>query len=153
MLGGWYIVATIPNFLERGMVEGYDVFSAGTQGQIQEDFFMRSGGFDRERKHYVVDIKILADGSNADWRVHPIWPFSLPFQIYYVDPQYQFVLFGEQNRKWGWIYSRTQTLSDADYQSLLARFSALGYDKSLFRRLVQTPEQIGKAGFWSDGIN
>jgi hypothetical protein len=28
----------------------------------------------------------------------------------------------------------------------------LGYDPSKFRRFVQFPEQIGKPGFWSDGI-
>lgn len=152
MYGGWYILATIPNVLERGVIDNYDHFSAGKNGGIREDFYCRRGGFDHKKHHYVVAIDVLPGTNNADWRVKPVWPLRLPFQIFYVDPDYKFVLFGEQNRKWGWIYSRDRTISDADFAALLDRFRALGYDPSKFRRFVQFPEQIGKPGFWSDGI-
>lgn len=150
--GGWYIVGTIPNFLERGVVGGYDVYGPGRNGGIREDFYMRRGGFHKKQQHYTVAIDVLPNTGNADWRVKPIWPLRLPFQVVYVDPDYRYVLFGEQNRKWGWIYSRTQQVSDEDYQMLLGRFAALGWDTSLFRKVVQTPNQIGAPGFWSDGI-
>ena len=71
----------------------------------------------------------------------------------YVDPDYRFVLFGEQNRKLGWIYGRSPAITDADYRALLGRFQALGYDTSNFREFVQTPDQIGQPGFWSDRVN
>ncbi len=150
--GGWYIVATIPNVLERGVVDSYDHFAPGKNGGIREDFYCRRGGFDEKKNHYVVAIDVLPGTNNADWRVKPIWPLRLPFQIFYVDPDYRFVLFGEQNRKWGWIYSRERTISDADFAALLDRFKTLGYDTRKFRRFVQSPEQIGRPGFWSDGI-
>jgi hypothetical protein len=35
---------------------------------------------------------------------------------------------------------------------LLERFTALGYDRSKFVKFVQTPDQIGQPGVWSDGI-
>jgi len=100
----------------------------------------------------VVSIDVVPGTGNADWRVKPVWPLRLPFQIFYVDPDYRFVLFGEQDRQWGWIYSRERTISEADFAALLDRFKALGYDTSKFRRFVQSPDQIGKPGFWSDGI-
>ena len=62
------------------------------------------------------------------------------------------VIHHEQNRKLGWIYSRTKTLPDDDYQALLGRFRDLGYDTSGFVKFVQTPDQIGQPGVWSDGI-
>ncbi len=154
MYVGWYIVATIPNGLERGIVESYDVFSPGAKaGWLREDYSMRRGGFSGAKTHFIGRIEVLPGTGDADWRVKPIWPISLPFQIVYVDPDYRYVLFGEQDRKWGWIYSRTQTLSDADYAAILAKFRALGWDPSLFRRVVQTPDQIGAPGFWSDGVS
>ncbi|HZO52744.1 MAG TPA: lipocalin family protein, partial [Bryobacteraceae bacterium] len=121
-------------------------------GTIREDFAMRRGGFDSKEHHYVVRIDVLPNTRNADWRVRPIWLVQLPFQVVYVDPQYRYVLFGEQNRNWGWVYSRTRDVTEEDYQSLLARFRAVGYDSTRFRRVVQVPEQIGQPGFWSDGI-
>lgn len=150
--GGWYIVATIPNVLERGVVDSYDHFAPGEKGGIREDFYCRRGGFEQAKAHFVVAIDVQPRSNNADWRVKPFWPLSLPFQILYVDPDDRFVLFGEQDRKWGWIYSRDRLISDADFAALLGRFKALGYDTSRFRRVVQLPEQVGKPGFWSDGV-
>jgi apolipoprotein D and lipocalin family protein len=152
MYGGWYIVATIPNLMERGFVGPYDVYSPGAPGTIREDFTMRRGGFGARERHYVVRIDVLPNRQNADWKVRLFWPVRLPFQIFYVDPQYRYVLFGEQNRNLGWVYSRTRDIAEEDYQALLTRFTALGYDSTRFRRVIQMPEQIGQPGFWSDGV-
>jgi lipocalin-like protein len=39
MCGGWYIVATIPNSFEKGIVAPYDAYSRRADGDIQEDFY------------------------------------------------------------------------------------------------------------------
>ncbi len=152
MYGGWYIVATVPNSFEKGLVEPYDVYSPRKDGSLREDFYVRHGGFDAPRKHFVVQDFINPGSNGAHWGVRIFWPLKLPFLVLYVDPDYRYVLFGEQNRSVGWIYSRTQTLDDATYTDLLRRFAADGYDTTRFRRWVQKPEQIGKPGFWSEGI-
>jgi len=152
MYGGWYLIATIPNRFERGLVAPYDVYSKRPDGDIQEDFYVRRGGFDAPRKHYTVHDWVRPGTGNAHWRVQLFWPINLPFLVLYVDPDYQYALFGEESRDLGWIYSREPLISDADYRALLGRFTALGYDASRLRRFVQTPEQIGAPGFWSDGI-
>jgi hypothetical protein len=46
----------------------------------------------------------------------------------------------------------TKSYPDADYQALLGRFAALGYDTAPFVKFVHTPEQIGQPGVWSNGI-
>jgi apolipoprotein D and lipocalin family protein len=40
-------------------------------------------------------------------------------------------------------------MSDDVYRSLLARFDAMGFDASRFRRVPQHPQQIGQPGFLS----
>jgi apolipoprotein D and lipocalin family protein len=81
-----------------------------------------------------------------------IWPLNLPFPIVYVDPDYRYVLYGEQGRDLAWIYAREPVVDDGDYAMLLARFQALGFDSSTFRKFVQRPEDIGKPGYRSDGL-
>jgi apolipoprotein D and lipocalin family protein len=154
MYGGWYIIAAMPNPLDRGLVGSYDVFSPGQEAlHIHEDFYMQRGGFHGVKRHFSGNfIRVLPNSGNADWRVSPIWPLSLPFQIVYVDPDYRFVLFGEQNRKWGWVYSRTQIVSNVCYEAMLGKFHDLGWDTSLFREVIQKPDQIGLPGFWSEGV-
>ena len=152
MYGRWYIVATIPNWFERGMVAPVDVFSPHPEGDIQEDFYLRRGSFHAPEKHFVVHDWVRANSHNAHWRVQIVWPIDLPFLVVHVDPDYQYVLFGEQDRSMGWIYARQPVIEESKYQTLLAKFKALGYDASQFRKVVQTPGQIGMPGFWSDGI-
>jgi hypothetical protein len=57
------------------------------------------------------------------------------------------------NRSLGWVFSRSPTIDEVDYQVLLDRFAALGYDKTRFRKIIQLPAQIGMPGFWNDAIS
>lgn len=152
MQGGWYIVATIPNRFEKGMVAPFDVYSRRTDGDIQEDFSVRRGGFAAKVRHFTVKDTMVPGSNNASWRVHLFWPISVPFLVLYTDPDYRYVMFGENDRSLGWVFSRTPTIPDADYHSLLDRFATLGYDTTRFRKVIQLPEQIGMLGFWNDGI-
>jgi apolipoprotein D and lipocalin family protein len=152
MYGGWHIAATIPNSFEKGMVEPYELYSKRPDGDIREDFTTRWGGFSAPQKHFVLHDWVKPGTGNAHWRVQVLWPVNLPFLILYVDPDYRYALFGEENRRIGWIFSREPQIPDADYRALLARFTALGYDSSQFRKFVQRPADIGQPGFWSDGV-
>ena len=152
MQGGWYIVATIPNRFERGMVAPFDVYSLRTDGDIQENFYIRRGAFAAKVRHFKVRDTIVPGTNNASWRVHIFWPISLPFLVLYTDPAYRYVMFGENDRSLGWVFSRTPTIADADYHALLDRFAALGYDTTRFRKVIQLQDQIGMPGFWNDGI-
>lgn len=152
MYGGWYLIATIPNLFERGIVAPYDTYQKRPDGDIREDFYYKRGGFGSPQKHFVVHDWVRAGTRNAHWRVQPFWPINVPFLVLYVDSNYRYALFGENNKSLGWIYSRTQSIPDADYQSLLEQFATRGYDSSRFKKFVQTPEQLGMPGYWSDGI-
>ncbi len=151
--GGWYIVATIPNWFEKGMVMPYDVFSRREDGDIKEQFSVKWGGLDAPVKHYEVHDWVRPNTNNAHWRVQLFWPINLPFLVVYVDPQYQYILFGEDNRSLGWIYARSPRIDDSTYAKLLFQFKKLGYDTSKFRKLIQSPDQLGAPGFWSEGVS
>ncbi len=152
MYGGWHIIATIPNGFEKGMVAPYDVYSPRPDGDIREDFYVQRGSFAAKRDHFTVHDWVKPGTHNAHWRVQVLWPVNLPFLILYVDPDYRYVLYGEDNRKLGWIYARQPDVPDADYQTLLERFRQAGYDPAKFRKIVQKPDDIGKPGYWSDAI-
>lgn len=153
MQGGWYLIATIPNRFEKGLVAPYDVYSKRPDGDIREEFYMQRGSFSAPRKRYEVHDWVRPGTGNAHWRVQIFWPVNLPFLLLYADPDYRYVLYGEEERNLGWVYARTPTIPDADYDALLGRFEAQGYDIKQFRKFVQKPEDIGRPGYWSDGIN
>lgn len=152
MYGPWHMIATIPNWFEKGLVEPTDVYSRRPDGDLQEDFTFRPGNFLAPPKHYTVHDWVVPGTNNSHWRVQIFWPINLPFHVLWVDPDYRYALFGEEDRKLGWIFAREPAIPEADYGVLLDRLAALGYDRSAFVKFVQTPDQIGKPGFWSEGI-
>lgn len=151
--GGWFIIATIPNWFEKGIVAPYDVYSPRADGDIREDFYERRGSFTHPLHHFTVHDWVVPGTHNAEWRVQIFWPINLPFLVLYVDPDYRYILFGESNRSLGWIYARSPTMDDATYHAILERFRGLGYDPSQFRRFPQFPAQVGLPDFWSDGVS
>jgi apolipoprotein D and lipocalin family protein len=148
--GAWYIVANIPNWFEAPLVGLYDIYSRRPDGDIAENFYTHSRSFRSPLEHFEVHDWVEPGTNNAKWRVQVMWPLNFPFWVLWVDPDDQYVLFGYPDRSLGWIFARRQTIDEPTYQALLARFAALGYDPSKFRRIVQLPAQIGQKGFGGD---
>ena len=102
MYGGWYLIGTIRNGFEKGMLAPYDIYSKRPDGDIQEDFYFYPGSFHASVRHYQVHDWVRPGTNNAHCRVQVMWPVNLPFLVLYTDPSYRYVLFGEQNRELGW---------------------------------------------------
>lgn len=144
--GRWYIIANIPYFAERGNVGSFFDVSF-PDGKVLDVYWGRNKTFDAPLKSFTMNGYVVPDTGNARWRESPLWPIYLSYLILWVDPDYQYALVGYPGRGYGWILSRSAQVDEATYQSLLARFGEEGYDTSKFRRVAQTPEQIGKPGY------
>jgi apolipoprotein D and lipocalin family protein len=144
--GRWYIIANIPYFAERGKVGSFFDVSF-PDGKVLDVYTGRNKTFDAPLKSFTMNGYVVPGTGNARWRESPFWPIYLSYLILWVDPNYQYALVGYPGRGYGWILSRSPQMDDATYQALLARFGDQGYDTAQFRRVPQTPEQIGRPGY------
>ena len=99
----------------------------------------RDGNFDVPLKSFTMNGYVVPGTGNARWRESPFWPVYLSYLILYVSPDYQYALVGYPGRGYGWVLSRSPTMGDATYTSLLQRFAAEGYDTKQFQRVPQQP--------------
>ena len=145
--GRWYIIANIPYFAEKGNVGStFDIrFQPGDK--LTDIYTAHPKDFDAPVKAYTLNGYVVPDTGNARWRESPFWPLYLSYLILYVDPEYQTALVGYPGRGYGWVLARQPVPDEATYQSLLGRLKDNGYDISQFRRVPQTPAQIGNPGF------
>lgn len=150
-MGRWYIVALIPYFAEKDMVGSYAQWTLRDDGKIDDQYFGRKKTFDSPLKHYRFTDTPVPGTGNGEWRVRVIWPITVTQLTVYVDPDYRYTLIGYPGKTLGWVFSRDPHMDDATYRSLLAHFDAMGYDTSRFRRVPQTPDEIGKPGFETIG--
>ena len=81
---------------------------------------------------------VRPDGSNAVWGMQFIWPIKADYQIVYLDEDYRRVIIAREKRDLVWLMAREPTIPDEEYQALLARVVALGYDAADLRL---TPQQ------------
>ena len=145
--GRWYVIANIPYFAENGNVGSYFDVSFPTGGGLKDVYNAHPKDFSAPLSSFAMGGYVVPGTGNARWRESPFWPLYLSYLILYVDPDYRTALVGYPGRGYGWVLARTPQIDDATYQSLLSRLRDQGYDTSQFRRVPQTPGQIGNPGF------
>ncbi len=52
-MGDWYVIASIPTFIERGAHNAVESYRLAADGTIETTFTFRAGGFDGEPKRYT----------------------------------------------------------------------------------------------------
>lgn len=71
------------------------------------------------------------------------WLFGDERWLLYVSADYRYALAGTPARGEGWILAREPVIPEWAYAGLLARLALEGYDVSRFRRVPQTPGEVG----------
>lgn len=148
-MGRWYVIANIPYFAERGYVGSMAEWKLRDDGRIDDGFIGHKGSFDAPPKHYQFVDTPKPGSDGGEWRVRLFWPIYVTQLTLYVDPDYRYTILGYPGKSLGWIFAREPVIPEADYRALLGRLDAMGYDTSRFRRVPQTPAQLGQPGFAS----
>jgi apolipoprotein D and lipocalin family protein len=150
-MGRWYVIANIPYFAERDFVGTHVEWVLRPDGKIDDIFYGRKKSFDAEEtRHQFLDT-VKPDSGGGEWSVRLFWPVHVTQMTLWVDPDYRYTILGYPNKKLGWIFSRDPMMNDDTYRAMLARLDAMGYDTARFRRVPQSPEQLGQAGFQTPG--
>jgi apolipoprotein D and lipocalin family protein len=136
-MGGWYVIASIPIFLERGAHNGIESYRLNSDGSIDTSYVFRKGSFDGPIKRYNPTGFVFNRDTNAEWRMQFIWPLRAAYLIIYVDENYQHTIIGVPDRSYVWIMSRTPEIPDAQYGEMLRFLGSVGYDVTKLERVPQ----------------
>ncbi len=135
-LGTWYEIARFDSFFQRGCVASSATYSKdGDDVKIVNTCYVDSlaGKFKRiEGKAWVPDAK-----EPGKLKVQFFWPFSGPYWVIDVAPDYSWALIGHPEKKSCWVFSRTPTMDDALYDALVGKLKARGYDVSRLIKPLQ----------------
>ena len=136
-MGPWYVIANIPTFIEKDAHDAIESYRLDDDGTIDTTFTFRKGGFDGPLKQYNPRGFVVPGTQNAIWGMRFIWPVKADYRIIHLDEAYTETVIGRVKRDYVWIMARTPTISDADYQRLLAFVGAQGYDTSKVQKVPQ----------------
>ena len=97
-------------------------------GEICTRFRLRQGGF-RQPVNQINSTGVVKDGTgNAEWSIKMYWFLRLQYKVAWLSDDYQQVIVARDKRDHVWLMARNPQVSDADYQAMLQRVAAMGYD-------------------------
>lgn len=135
-LGTWYEIARFDSFFQKGCVA-----STATYSKQGDDVKVVNRCFDGslEGKLKTVEGKawVPDKASPGKLKVQFFWPFSGHFWVIDVAPDYSWALIGHPEKKSCWVFSRTPTMDDALYQTLVGTLTTRGYDVSRLIKPMQ----------------
>lgn len=135
-MGSWYVLASIPTFLEKNAYNAVEAYSLNDDGTIAVNFSFHKGSFDGPLKT-MRPKGFIEDSSNAVWGMRFIWPIKAEYRICYLARDYSTVVIGRTARDYVWIMARKPHVSAAEYADLVAQVKALGYDVDKLRKVPQ----------------
>lgn len=136
-LGRWFEIARYPNRFERDCASDVTAnYAAQPDGHIAVVNTCRRN--EGKLKTANGKAKIVDLATNAKLKVTFFWPFYGDYWIIALEPEYRYAVIGEPGRKYLWILSRTPSLDDATYVTVLRQVTAAGYDPA---KLLKTPQK------------
>ena len=135
-MGRWYVHGYTPIIVDKDAHNAIEHYRLDADKKIQTTYQFRDGGVNAEIKT-LTPVGWVDEGvdSNAQWRMQFIWPFTADYIILHLDAGYSETIIAHPSRKYAWIMLRSDTMSDADYDRLLTKLKAVGYDIGLMRKL------------------
>ena len=136
-MGDWYVIASIPTFLEEGAHNAVESYRLNDDGTIATTFSFRRGDFDGEPETYRPTAVVLDTQSNAVWGMQFVWPFKADYRIVYVSPDYRRTIIGRRKRDYAWIMARDPLIPEPQYREMLQMLAAQGYAPQRVRKVPQ----------------
>lgn len=148
-IGKWTVIANIPYFAEKNKVATYTEYRINPNKDYFDDIYTyQDGGFDAEVEQLKGKV-INLDKTYTQWQSTFYRVLKSKFSVLYLNPEQQILLIGHESRKYGWIMSKNQKLSDEQYQRALSVFANNKYDIEKFKKIPREVSDIGKQGFQS----
>jgi apolipoprotein D and lipocalin family protein len=135
-MGPWYVLASIPTFLEKGAYNAVESYALNPDGTIATTFTYHKGAFDGPLKT-MKPRGFVKDSSNALWGMQFLWPIKAEYRIAYLDDAYSKVVIARSARDYVWIMARTPEIPAGDYQHLVDVVKGLGYDVEKLQKVPQ----------------
>ncbi|HUT39747.1 MAG TPA: lipocalin family protein [Gammaproteobacteria bacterium] len=136
-MGDWYVIASIPTFIERGAHNAIESYELVSDRQVATTFRFNDGAFDGPLRTYRPTGFVREDPSNAVWGMQFIWPIKADYRVMYLNEDYTHTVIGRNKRDYVWIMARTRTIPEGEFINLVRLIEEQGYDAANLRRVPQ----------------
>jgi apolipoprotein D and lipocalin family protein len=139
-MGDWYVIGTIPWFIEKDNVGTMDIYELRPDGKIDIRYVFHKKSLQAPKQEWKATATVVNTKTNSEWAVQFIWPFKASYLLIDLSPDYQRTIVGHPSRDLIWIMSRSPEMTETDYAAALEVAKQQGYDTSRIIRVPQKPQ-------------
>lgn len=136
-MGKWYVIGNIPSWQEKEAFNATETYTLNPEGKVDTVYHYRKGSFASKVKDIHSTGFVHKGTNNAVWGVQIIWPIKAQYVITYLNDDYSQTIIARDKRDYVWIMARTPTIPQADYDAMVAKVKAMGYDLKDLRKVPQ----------------
>jgi apolipoprotein D and lipocalin family protein len=145
-LGTWYEISSFPQSFQKGCTGTTATYQMRTDGDIDVVNRCRKDTLDGPEKLAKGRARIVDRVSNAKLEVSFFRPFWGDYWILAVGDDYDYAVVGHPSRDYLWILSRTPTMDEQRYASIVRKLALLGYDTQRLNRTLQSECRVNASG-------
>ncbi len=133
-LGKWYEIARFPNFFQKNCDKAIAQYSLGDNGEVDiVNICRKISDGTLEEVHGIARVEDTKTYAKLSVTFLPPWLRWTgvgrgKYWVIDLEPEYQFAVVSEPNRKYLWILSRTAEMKKSVYDGILSRLVEQGYD-------------------------
>ncbi len=138
-MGKWYVFSAVPNYIERGCEDAYDIYELNSDGTIRIEYYANKNGenFNIQQQGTIIDTV-----NKSKWSINftkPWIPFyTAPYEVIILDEKnYSYMVVGYPGNDYGWIMSRSIYIEEDIYEEILNKLEEkFGYKKEQFIKII-----------------
>lgn len=126
--GTWYEIARLPNSFEKGLECVTATYTILPNGKVE---VLNKGctNADTSKMKIIKGVAWVPDNNHpGQLKVRFFWPFIGKYWVISLDKNYNYALIGDPSRKYLWILSKSSTLNNSTYTTLLNIAKEHGFD-------------------------
>ncbi|MFZ4543744.1 MAG: lipocalin family protein [Saprospiraceae bacterium] len=135
--GKWFEIASFPQRFQKGCHCTTATYTPAKKGNIIVENRCNKDSLSGKASYIKGKAFVEKNSGNAKLKVQFFWPFRGKYWIVDLADNYSYAVVGHPNRKYLWILSRTPTMPEEMYKSIVKQLEAKGFDCS---KLVKTPQ-------------
>ena len=136
-LGRWYEQARYEASFQKGCEGVTADYAAKPDGSVSVVNACRQGALNGPLKTAEASARVVEGSNGAKLKVMFFWPVEGDYWILDHARDYSWSIVGEPSGQYLWILTRSQRIGLRQYEALVGRARALGYDTALLRRTQQ----------------
>lgn len=133
-LGKWFEQGRYEASFQRGCEGVTAEYALNPDGDIRVVNTCREGAPEGPARSAEARAKVVEGSNGAKLKVTFFWPFEADYWVLDHASDYSWSIVGEPSGRYLWLLTRNAKISAGQYEALVKRAAALGYDTSLLRK-------------------